>query len=37
MAAEHAERPNAFLAKPYHLQDLGNMIRRVLANKNFLF
>lgn len=36
MPVEHTERPNAILAKPYHLQDLGKMIRRVLANETIV-
>jgi two-component system cell cycle sensor histidine kinase/response regulator CckA len=33
MAGNHAELPEAFLSKPYHLQDLGDAIRRALAGK----
>ena len=33
MADEHPERPNAFLGKPYQFKGLGDIIRRVLANK----
>jgi len=33
MAGEHPERPNAFIGKPYQLQELRDTIIRVLANK----
>jgi len=33
MADEHPERPNAFLGKPYRLQELNNTIRQTLADK----
>jgi two-component system cell cycle sensor histidine kinase/response regulator CckA len=33
MAGNHPELPEAFLSKPYHLQDLGDAIRRALAGK----
>ena len=34
MADEHPECPNAFLGKPYQFKGLGDIIRRVLANKS---
>jgi len=34
MAGDHAERPNAFIGKPYRLMELGKVIRRVLADKD---
>ena len=33
MAGDHPELPEAFLSKPYHLQDLGDAIRYALAGK----
>ncbi len=33
MAGEHPELPNAFLGKPYRLQDLKDTIRHTLADK----
>ena len=33
MAGNHPELPEAFLSKPYHLQELGDVIRRALAGK----
>ena len=33
MAGDHAERPNAFLGKPYRLKELEEMIHRILADK----
>jgi PAS domain S-box-containing protein len=33
MAGNHPELPEAFLSKPYHLQELGDAIRRALAGK----
>jgi PAS domain S-box-containing protein len=33
MAGNHPELPEGFLSKPYHLQDLGDAIRRALAGK----
>jgi hypothetical protein len=33
MAGEHTERPNAFLGKPYRLQELKDTIRHTLADK----
>jgi FixJ family two-component response regulator len=33
MAGNHPELPEAFLSKPYHLQDLSDAIRRALAGK----
>ena len=33
MADEHPERPNAFLGKPYRLQELKDTIRHTLADK----
>ena len=34
MAEEHAEVPNAFLGKPYRLQELGDAIRHSLVDMN---
>jgi CheY-like chemotaxis protein len=31
MAEDHAERPDAFLGKPYHLKKLRDTINRVLS------
>jgi PAS domain S-box-containing protein len=33
MAGDHTERPNAFLGKPYRLQELKDTIRHTLAGK----
>jgi len=33
MASNHPELPEAFLSKPYHLQELDDAIRRALAGK----
>jgi PAS domain S-box-containing protein len=33
MVGNHPELPEAFLSKPYHLQELGDAIRRALAGK----
>jgi PAS domain S-box-containing protein len=33
MADEHPERPNAFLGKPYRLQELGDTIRCILSDR----
>jgi len=33
MAGNHPEFPEAFLSKPYHLQELDNALRRALAGK----
>ena len=34
MAGEHTEQPNAFLGKPYRLQDLAETICSVLAKES---
>jgi DNA-binding NtrC family response regulator len=33
MAGEHLEQPNAFLGKPYRLQELKDTVHRALAGK----
>ncbi|MEI6261274.1 MAG: response regulator [Deltaproteobacteria bacterium] len=35
MADEHAERPNAFLGKPYQLKSLGDAIRRLVYGSDW--